>query len=116
MLPVSPDIPCSARHIDAQKSWTSSIYVYPCTTSSLPSSRTLPRNYSFALADHVPHVLQLGIPTANIPPSGLSAYPDLPTGVYYGLVGLRHSTNTKNNNNTDGNDISATTATKQSIL
>jgi riboflavin kinase len=32
---------------------------------------------------------QLGIPTANIPPAGLSAYPDLPTGVYYGLVGLQ---------------------------
>jgi hypothetical protein len=32
---------------------------------------------------------QLGIPTANIPSSGLSAYPDLPTGIYYGLVGLR---------------------------
>jgi riboflavin kinase len=32
---------------------------------------------------------QLGIPTANIPSSGLSAYPDLPTGAYYGIVGLR---------------------------
>jgi riboflavin kinase len=32
---------------------------------------------------------QLGIPTANIPSSGLSAYPNLPTGVYYGFVGLR---------------------------
>jgi riboflavin kinase len=32
---------------------------------------------------------QLGIPTANIPSSGLSAYPGLPTGAYYGIVGLR---------------------------
>lgn len=32
---------------------------------------------------------QLGIPTANIPAAGLSAYPDLPTGVYYGLVALQ---------------------------
>jgi hypothetical protein len=27
------------------------------------------------------HLLQLGIPTANIPPSGLAAYPDLESGV-----------------------------------
>jgi riboflavin kinase len=33
--------------------------------------------------------IQLGIPTANIPPSGLSAYPSLESGVYYGFVGLR---------------------------
>jgi riboflavin kinase len=32
---------------------------------------------------------QLGIPTANIPPTGLSAYPTLQTGVYFGFVGLR---------------------------
>ncbi len=32
--------------------------------------------------------LQLGIPTANIPPEGLSAHPELPSGVYYGFVGL----------------------------
>lgn len=31
---------------------------------------------------------ELGIPTANIPPDGLSAYPDLQTGVYYGVVAL----------------------------
>ncbi|KAK2762841.1 riboflavin kinase [Arachnomyces sp. PD_36] len=31
---------------------------------------------------------ELGIPTANIPPEGLSAYPDLQTGVYYGVVAL----------------------------
>ncbi|OCT46434.1 Riboflavin kinase [Cladophialophora carrionii] len=31
---------------------------------------------------------ELGIPTANIPPEGLAAYPDLPSGVYYGFVGL----------------------------
>ncbi|KEF54429.1 riboflavin kinase [Exophiala aquamarina CBS 119918] len=30
----------------------------------------------------------LGIPTANIPPEGLSAYPDLRSGVYFGFVGL----------------------------
>jgi riboflavin kinase len=34
---------------------------------------------------------QLGIPTANIPPSGLAAYPSLSSGVYYGYVGLLHS-------------------------
>ncbi|KAI1609822.1 riboflavin kinase [Exophiala viscosa] len=31
---------------------------------------------------------ELGIPTANIPPEGLSSYPDLASGVYYGWVGL----------------------------
>lgn len=31
---------------------------------------------------------QLGIPTANIPSDGLSAYPSLQTGVYYGVVAL----------------------------
>lgn len=32
--------------------------------------------------------MKLGIPTANIPPDGLSAYPSLQTGVYYGVVSL----------------------------
>ncbi|KIV92988.1 hypothetical protein PV10_04237 [Exophiala mesophila] len=31
---------------------------------------------------------ELGIPTANIPPEGLSTYPNLESGVYYGFVGL----------------------------
>jgi len=31
---------------------------------------------------------ELGIPTANIPPEGLSAYPSLASGVYYGFAGL----------------------------
>ncbi|EED23553.1 Riboflavin kinase, putative [Talaromyces stipitatus ATCC 10500] len=31
---------------------------------------------------------ELGIPTANIPPGGLEAYPSLQTGVYYGVVAL----------------------------
>lgn len=31
---------------------------------------------------------KLGIPTANIPPDGLAAYPSLQTGVYYGVVAL----------------------------
>ncbi|KAI5306831.1 hypothetical protein KEM55_008490 [Ascosphaera atra] len=31
---------------------------------------------------------ELGVPTANIPPEGLEAYPDLETGVYYGLASL----------------------------
>ena len=35
-----------------------------------------------------PPLSQLGIPTANIPPEGLSSYPDLPSGVYQGYVGL----------------------------
>lgn len=32
--------------------------------------------------------MQLGIPTANIPADGLSDYPDLQVGVYYGVVAL----------------------------
>ncbi|KAF9884707.1 riboflavin kinase [Aspergillus nanangensis] len=31
---------------------------------------------------------ELGIPTANIPADGLSEYPDLQVGVYYGVVAL----------------------------
>ncbi|RMZ81692.1 hypothetical protein DV737_g2391, partial [Chaetothyriales sp. CBS 132003] len=31
---------------------------------------------------------ELGIPTANIPPTGLADHPDLTTGVYFGFVGL----------------------------
>ncbi|KAL6249260.1 riboflavin kinase [Rhinocladiella similis] len=31
---------------------------------------------------------ELGIPTANIPPSGLSSHPSLASGVYFGFVGL----------------------------
>ncbi|KAL1955364.1 hypothetical protein VTO42DRAFT_8646 [Malbranchea cinnamomea] len=31
---------------------------------------------------------ELGIPTANIPADGLSAYPDLQSGVYYGVAAL----------------------------
>lgn len=38
-------------------------------------------------ADHA-FILQLGIPTANIPAEGLAAYPDLQVGVYYGVVAL----------------------------
>lgn len=35
------------------------------------------------------HALQLGIPTANIPADDLSdKYPNLETGVYYGVVAL----------------------------
>ena len=40
------------------------------------------------LTDYCNLSLQLGIPTANIPPDGLANYPDLPTGVYYGLAGV----------------------------
>jgi riboflavin kinase len=40
-------------------------------------------------------LLQLGIPTANIPPEGLSAYPDLPSGVYYGFISLQHTSQTQ---------------------
>ncbi|KPI40086.1 Riboflavin kinase [Cyphellophora attinorum] len=38
---------------------------------------------------------ELGIPTANIPPSGLSAYPDLESGVYFGFVGLKVTDQTR---------------------
>ncbi|KZZ97155.1 riboflavin kinase [Ascosphaera apis ARSEF 7405] len=31
---------------------------------------------------------ELGVPTANIPPETLEKYPDLPTGVYYGVAAL----------------------------
>lgn len=34
---------------------------------------------------------KLGIPTANIPADGLDRYPDLETGVYYGVVALDSS-------------------------
>ncbi|KAK5100187.1 riboflavin kinase [Exophiala xenobiotica] len=33
---------------------------------------------------------ELGIPTANIPPEGLSAHPDLTTGIYFGYASLQH--------------------------
>ncbi|RMJ22684.1 hypothetical protein PHISP_06447 [Aspergillus sp. HF37] len=33
---------------------------------------------------------ELGIPTANIPPDGLAAYPDLASGVYFGVVVLEN--------------------------
>lgn len=33
-------------------------------------------------------VIQLGIPTANIPADDLDKHPDLETGVYYGVVAL----------------------------
>ncbi|KIX03584.1 uncharacterized protein Z518_07137 [Rhinocladiella mackenziei CBS 650.93] len=38
--------------------------------------------------DHEEKRKPLGIPTANIPPSGLSSYPSLSSGVYYGFIGL----------------------------
>lgn len=49
-----------------------------CQRFQYLSCHFVPTNLSF----------QLGIPTANIPPSGLSAYPSLDSGVYYGYVGL----------------------------
>lgn len=38
---------------------------------------------------------QLGIPTANIPPSGLDAHPNLESGVYFGFVGLKVTAETR---------------------
>ncbi|RMZ89870.1 hypothetical protein DV736_g2906, partial [Chaetothyriales sp. CBS 134916] len=38
---------------------------------------------------------ELGIPTANIPPTGLADHPDLTTGVYFGFVGLRLAPHTE---------------------
>lgn len=44
---------------------------------------------------------QLGIPTANIPPEGLSSYPDLSTGIYFGYTSLLHPpSSTSTNQNT----------------
>ena len=45
-------------------------------------------------ANKTPSSKQLGIPTANIPATALSAYPDLASGVYYGFVGLSLSPST----------------------
>lgn len=52
-------------------------------------------------------IVQLGIPTANIPPEGLSAYPDLKSGVYYGFVGLSRAP--------ISNDSSASASTTSSV-
>ncbi|KAL1982990.1 hypothetical protein VTN96DRAFT_605 [Rasamsonia emersonii] len=61
---------------------------------------------------------ELGIPTANIPPDGLDQYPDLQTGVYYGVVALDparfiynkdESTAQIADNNSDGSQGTAST-------
>jgi riboflavin kinase len=58
---------------------------------------------------------QLGIPTANIPPAGLSAYPDLPTGVYYGLVALQLPANHPSSATTASSTTTTTTTTTTNI-
>jgi riboflavin kinase len=68
---------------------------------------------------------ELGIPTANIPPDGLSQYPDLQTGVYYGVVALdpakftydEEKSTAQTVSNTDAeNVISTKTATLPAVL
>ncbi|KAK5046400.1 riboflavin kinase [Exophiala bonariae] len=56
---------------------------------------------------------ELGIPTANIPPEGLSAYPDLQSGVYYGFVGLSRP---PINNDTTGSTSDSTASTRSSSV
>ncbi|KKY18433.1 putative riboflavin kinase [Phaeomoniella chlamydospora] len=55
----------------------------------------------------------LCIPTANIPPSGLSTYPDLSTGVYYGYVGLSVPSSSLANTTSDATTTSTTTRTSE---
>ncbi|KAJ9223092.1 hypothetical protein DTO027B5_1532 [Paecilomyces variotii] len=54
---------------------------------------------------------QLGIPTANIPPDGLSAYPDLQTGVYYGVVALDPAKFIYDKNESTAHTVADTTST-----
>ncbi|KAJ9656067.1 riboflavin kinase [Neophaeococcomyces mojaviensis] len=53
---------------------------------------------------------ELGIPTANIPPEGLNAYPDLSTGIYFGYTALLNPEslpfNPPSNTNTDSQSTS----------
>ncbi|KAJ9318966.1 hypothetical protein DTO271D3_554 [Paecilomyces variotii] len=56
---------------------------------------------------------ELGIPTANIPPDGLSAYPDLQTGVYYGVVALDPAKFIYDKNESTAHTVADTTSTKQ---
>ncbi|KAK7883554.1 riboflavin kinase [Exophiala xenobiotica] len=55
---------------------------------------------------------ELGIPTANIPPSGLSSHPDLSSGVYYGFVGLSLSSSST----TDTKPSSSSTTIYPAVL
>ncbi|KAK5946587.1 riboflavin kinase [Knufia obscura] len=48
---------------------------------------------------------ELGIPTANIPPSGLDAYPDLKTGIYFGYTSLNHHSSSSSTTTTNPSDI-----------
>ncbi|KAJ9199590.1 hypothetical protein DTO164E3_4475 [Paecilomyces variotii] len=57
---------------------------------------------------------QLGIPTANIPPDGLSAYPDLQTGVYYGVVALDPAKFIYDKNESTAHTVADTTSTPTS--
>ena len=55
--------------------------------------------------------IQLGIPTANIPPSGLDAYPDLESGVYFGFVGLKITAATRQESDNSGLTLSSPSTT-----
>ncbi|KAH8704753.1 riboflavin kinase-domain-containing protein [Talaromyces proteolyticus] len=58
---------------------------------------------------------ELGIPTANIPPDGLSAYPSLPTGVYYGVITLDPARFIYNTDESTGQAIPSDAAAASSV-
>ncbi|KAJ9305634.1 hypothetical protein DTO217A2_4863 [Paecilomyces variotii] len=60
---------------------------------------------------HYAFLNRLGIPTANIPPDGLSAYPDLQTGVYYGVVALDPAKFIYDKNESTAHTVADTTST-----
>jgi len=76
---IQPSIPSPRTYYNDPNRLMSSLP----TTITLPSRAQVERGSRQSLT-----LLKLGIPTANIPPEGLSSYPDLASGVYYGWVGL----------------------------
>jgi hypothetical protein len=52
--------------------------------------------------------IQLGIPTANIPADGLSEFPDLKSGVYYGVSALDPTKFKEDPNGPDGKSTTPT--------
>lgn len=61
--------------------------------------------------------LQLGIPTANIPADDLSEkYPDLQTGVYYGVVALDPKKTQQQDGNTEDSSKQVTATVLPAVL
>jgi hypothetical protein len=60
--------------------------------------------------EHNTNKHQLGIPTANIPPDGLAAYPSLAEGVYYGVVTLDPAQFVYNKDESTGQPVSSANA------